>query len=98
CATVFDHRLSWRRAASYADRILKGANPAELPVEQLDRFPLIINMMTARAIGLDLPPAHHAHRRGDRMARTVPGKILHLLRAVLGTKPCASSLPRRFRW
>jgi len=53
----FDARVSWRRAASYVDRILKGANPAELPVEQLDRFQLIINMKTARAIGLDLPPA-----------------------------------------
>src|SRR5262249_39926026 len=53
----FDPRASWRRAASYVDRILKGANPAELPVEQLDRFQLIINMKTARAMGLDLPPA-----------------------------------------
>jgi putative tryptophan/tyrosine transport system substrate-binding protein len=52
-----DPRVSWRRAASYVDRILKGANPAELPVEQLDRFQLIINMKTARAMGLDLPPA-----------------------------------------
>jgi putative ABC transport system substrate-binding protein len=53
----FDNRVSWRRAASHVDRIFKGANPAELPVEQLDRFQLIINMKTARAIGLDLPPA-----------------------------------------
>ena len=53
----FDNTVSWRRAASYVDRILKGANPAELPVEQLDRFQLIINMKTARAMGLDLPPA-----------------------------------------
>jgi len=52
-----DPRVSFRRAASYVDRILKGANPAELPVEQLDRFQLIINMKTARAMGLDLPPA-----------------------------------------
>jgi putative ABC transport system substrate-binding protein len=39
------------------DRIFKGANPAELPVEQADRFQFIINMNTARAMGLDLPPA-----------------------------------------
>src|SRR5262245_47969233 len=53
----FDGRVAWRRAASHVDRIFKGANPAELPVEQLDQFQLIINMKTARAMGLDLPPA-----------------------------------------
>jgi len=39
------------------DRIFKGANPVELPVEQLDRFEFIINLKIARASGLDLPPA-----------------------------------------
>src|SRR5262245_18829910 len=53
----YDNRVSWRRAASHVDRIFKGANPAELPVEQLDRFQFVINMKTARAMGLDLPPA-----------------------------------------
>ena len=53
----FDGRVAWRRAASHVDRIFKGANPAELPVEQLDQFQLIINMKTARAMDLDLPPA-----------------------------------------
>jgi putative ABC transport system substrate-binding protein len=53
----FDNKASWRRAASHVDRIFKGANPAELPVEQADRFQFIINMNTARAMGLDLPPA-----------------------------------------
>src|SRR5262245_11155920 len=53
----FDARVAWRRAASHVDRIFKGANPAELPVEQLDQFQLIINMKTARGMGLDLPPA-----------------------------------------
>ena len=53
----FDGRVAWRRAASHVDRIFKGANPAELPVEQLDQFQLIINMKSARAMGLDLPPA-----------------------------------------
>src|SRR5262245_40721440 len=46
----FDHRVSWRRAASFVDRIFKGANPAELPVEQVDRFQFIINMKTARSM------------------------------------------------
>jgi len=53
----FDTRANWRRAASHVDRIFKGANPAELPVEQADRFYFVINMKTARAMGLDLPPA-----------------------------------------
>jgi putative ABC transport system substrate-binding protein len=54
---AFDSRAIWRRAASHVDRIFKGANPAELPVEQTDRFEFIINLKTAHAIGLDLSPA-----------------------------------------
>jgi putative tryptophan/tyrosine transport system substrate-binding protein len=45
----YDSRVNWRRAASHVDRIFKGANPAELPVEQVDRFYFVINMKTARA-------------------------------------------------
>jgi putative tryptophan/tyrosine transport system substrate-binding protein len=45
--------FTWRRAGSYVDRIFKGAKAAELPVEQVDRFQLIINQKTARAIGFD---------------------------------------------
>ena len=62
-----DHNALWRRLAVYVDKILKGRKPIELPVELPKKFEFIVNLKTAKQIGLTIPP--NVLVRADKVIR-----------------------------
>jgi hypothetical protein len=92
-ATAPNFAALWRRPAEYVARILRGAKPAELPIEQPTLFEFAVNLKTAKALGLIIPgvsPA--ARRRGVRIAFT------HVCSGAITSLPVQAVQPWSRRW